>query len=43
MSELPISGLPIIGEDAALGAFLDTLGDSMKIEVDSVFKEALAG
>ncbi len=28
---------------AALGSFLDTLADGMKVEVDSVFKEALAG
>jgi uncharacterized peroxidase-related enzyme len=28
---------------AALGNFLDTLADGMKVEVDSVFKEALGG
>ena len=34
--------LEIIGL-AALGGYLDTLADAMKVEVDSVFKEALQG
>ncbi len=37
MARLPISDL------AALGIYLDTVADAMKIQVDDVFTEALAG
>ena len=37
MAQLPIIAL------AALGYYLDTLTDAMKIQVDDVFEEALAG
>ena len=43
MSELPTSRVSIVDEDAATGGFLDTPADGMKVEVESVFQEALVG